>query len=78
METVEQQIATWMVSQIEHHGMMYQSDVIAHVKAAYGEQYVSVNENGNESLSKEIKIAFRKQHRGRIAWDRDGFFWAWT
>ena len=58
METMEQQIAQWMVSQIEHNGMMHQSDVIAHVKANFGEQYVFVNENGNESLSKRSKKHF--------------------
>jgi len=29
-------------------------------------------------LSKDVKKAFRKLHGGRIAWDRDGFMWAWT
>ncbi len=78
METTEQQVAEWMVQEIRFKGMLYQSEAIEYVKTHFGEQFVFVNENGNASLSKEVKKAFRKLHRGRIAWDRDAFFWAWT
>lgn len=76
--TTERQIAEWMVNEIKNRGMLRQEEAIAHVKEHFGEQYIFVNENGNVSLEKEVKKAFRKLHRGRIAWDRDGFFWAWT
>ncbi|TCM89090.1 hypothetical protein EV294_11331 [Paenibacillus sp. BK033] len=76
--TTEQQIAEWMVNEIKFRGMMRQEEAIEHVKRHFGEQYIFVNENGNVSLEKEVKKAFRKLHKGRIAWDRDGFFWAWT
>lgn len=76
--TTEQRIAEWMIEQIQNQGTLKQEDAIAYVRAQYGEAYVFTSENGNVSLSKEIKKAFRKQHGGRIAWDRDGFFWAWT
>lgn len=76
--TTEQRIAEWMVNEIKFRGMLRQEEAIEHVKQHFGEQYIFVNENGNASLEKEVKKAFRKQHRGRIAWDRDGFFWAWT
>ncbi|WP_046225952.1 DUF6953 family protein [Paenibacillus dauci] len=76
--TTEQQIAEWMVNQIREQGVLKQEDAIAHVRAQYGEQYLFTSESGNISLDKEIKKAFRKSHGGRVAWDRDGFFWAWT
>ncbi|GLX67214.1 DUF6953 family protein [Paenibacillus glycanilyticus] len=76
--TTEQQIAEWMVHEIKNRGNLRQEEAIAHVKEHFGEQYIFVNENGNASLEKEVKKAFRKLHKGRIAWDRDGFFWAWT
>ncbi|MUT64802.1 hypothetical protein [Paenibacillus sp. NEAU-GSW1] len=78
METTEQAIAEWMVSEIKFKGMLHQADAIEYVKSQFGEQFVFVNENGNPSLSKEVKKAFRKLHKGKVAWDRDGFFWAWT
>lgn len=78
MEVTAQQVAEWMVNEIRFRGSLYQTDAIEYVKANFGEHFVFVNENGNASLSKEVKKAFRKLHGGRIAWDRDGFFWAWT
>ncbi|MFD1176505.1 DUF6953 family protein [Paenibacillus puldeungensis] len=78
MEVTAQQVSEWMVKEIRLKGSLYQTDAIEYVKANFGEQFVFVNENGNASLSKEVKKAFRKLHGGRIAWDRDGFFWAWT
>lgn len=78
MEVTAQEVAEWMVKEIRSTGTLYQTDAIEYVKSHFGEQFVFVNENGNTSLSKEVKKAFRKHHGGRIAWDRDGFFWAWT
>lgn len=78
MEPTAQDVAEWMVKEIRFTGTLHQSAAIEYVKANFGEQFVFVNENGNASLSKEVKKAFRKLHGGRIAWDRDGFLWAWT
>ncbi|MBU5673628.1 DUF6953 family protein [Paenibacillus brevis] len=78
MEVTAQEVAEWMVKEIRFRGSLYQTDAIDYVKTRFGEQFVFVNEIGNASLSKEVKKAFRKLHGGRIAWDRDGFFWAWT
>lgn len=72
------EVAAWMVNTIKESGKLQQVDAIAYVRAHFGEEHVFVNENGNASLSKEVKKAFRKLHAGRIAWERDGFFWAWT
>lgn len=76
--TTEQRIAEWMVNEIKFRGILRQEEAIEHVRENFGEEYVIVNENGNASLSKEVKKAFRKLHGGRVAWDRDGFFWGWT
>lgn len=67
-----------MVSEIRFRGMLRQEEAIAHIRSQYGEEFIFVNENGNPSLEKEVRKAFRKHHEGRVAWDRDGFFWAWT
>ncbi|GIP24264.1 hypothetical protein [Paenibacillus sp. J22TS3] len=78
MESSEQQIAEWMIQEIRQRGILRQEEAIEYVRSHFGEQYVFRNENGNVSLAKEVRNAFRKQHGGRVAWDRDGFFWAWT
>lgn len=77
-EFTAQDVAEWMVKEIKFRGILSQSDAIAYVRANFGEAFVFVNENGNASLDKEVKKAFRKLHGGKVAWDRDGFFWGWT
>jgi hypothetical protein len=78
VEITAQEVAEWMVKEIRFTGTLHQTAAIEYVKANFGEEFVFVNENGNASLSKEVKKAFRKLHGGRVAWDRDGFLWAWT
>ncbi|ANE46908.1 integron gene cassette protein [Paenibacillus swuensis] len=78
MNYTAQEVAEWMVKEIQFKGTLQQEEAIAYVKTHFGEQHVFVNERGNTSLTKEVKSAFRKLHRGKVAWDRDGFFWAWT
>lgn len=73
-----EEIAQWMLSELIEQGMLRQEDVVSHIKALYGVQYLYVNEAGHTSIDKEVKKRFKKLHNGRAAWDRDGFFWAWT
>jgi hypothetical protein len=67
-----------MLNELKSTGILYQSDAVRYIKSNFGEAFVYVNENGNESISKEVKKAFKKLHGGKAAWERDGFFWGWT
>ncbi|MFD2614775.1 DUF6953 family protein [Paenibacillus gansuensis] len=78
MESVQQEIAEWMYRKVEYAGILRQEEVLEHILISYGESFIYVNENGNRSIDKEVKKRFKKLHKGRVAWDRDGFFWAWT
>ena len=78
MEATAQEVAEWMVKEIRFRGILSQTDAIAYIRENFGDTFVFVNENGNPSLSKDVKKAFRKLHGGRVAWDRDAFFWGWT
>ncbi len=78
MENSSQDIAEWMLEELREIGTLHQETVVAYIKEHYGEQYLYTNENGNLSIDKEVKKLFKKIHRGKAAWDRDGFFWAWT
>jgi hypothetical protein len=71
-------VAEWMINEVKFAGILYQSDAVERIKANFGEHFIYVNENGNPSISKDVKKTFKKLHGGRVAWDRDGFFWGWT
>jgi hypothetical protein len=78
MEVTPDAVAEWMIEEVRFTGILYQSDAVERIKSKFGEHFIYVNENGNPSISKEVKKAFKKLHKGRVAWDRDGFFWGWT
>ena len=67
MEKTAQEVAEWMVQEIKFTGTLQQEAAIEYVRSNFGEEFVFVNENGNSSLSKEVKKAFRKLHGGKIA-----------
>ena len=73
-----EEIAQWMLSEVKEKGMLRQEDVVAYIQEHYGNQYLYINEVGHTSIDKEVKKIYKKLHNGRVAWDRDGFFWAWT
>lgn len=58
MEKTAQDVAEWMVGEIKFTGTLRQEAAIEYVRANFGEQFVFVNENGNASLSKEVKRHF--------------------
>lgn len=78
VENTVNEIAEWMFNEVKSSGTLYQTDAVNYIINHYGETYIYVNENGNQSISKDVKKAFKKLHAGRAAWERDSFFWAWT
>ncbi len=78
MEFTEDQVAEWMLNELKDSGKLVQPEAVKHISEKFGAPFIYVNDNGNQSISKEVKKAFKKLHAGRAAWDRDGFFWYWT
>ncbi|SDD93177.1 hypothetical protein SAMN02799630_03061 [Paenibacillus sp. UNCCL117] len=79
MTTVSaEQVAHWMLEEVRNRGILHQTQAVAHIREHFGESFIYINDNGHESIDKEVKKLFKKMHRGRVAWDRDGFFWGWT
>ena len=78
MEWSAEQVAEWMHTEVRSSGKLVQTEAVSHITEHFGEQFIYVNDNGNPSISKDVKKAFKKLHAGKAAWDRDGFFWYWT
>lgn len=78
LDTGAHEVAEWMVKELRFAGILHQEKAVSYIKEHFGAQFIYTNENGNESIDKEVKKAFRKLHNGKAAWDRDGFFWGWT
>ncbi|WP_341282865.1 hypothetical protein [Paenibacillus sp. FSL H8-0537] len=78
MSHTAQDVADWMLGELKFAGILHQEKAVAHITEHFGEQFIYVNEQGNTSIDKEVKKAFKKGHGGKAAWDREGFFWGWT
>jgi hypothetical protein len=77
MEFSANEVAEWMLKEVKSSGILYQKDAVDYIMKNFGESFIYVNENGNQAISKEVKKIFKKLHRGKAAWERDGFFWGW-
>lgn len=78
MEVSANEVAEWMFNELKNAGILHQKDAVDYIQSNFGEQFIFINENGNETIDKEVKKAFRKLHGGKAAWERDGFFWGWS
>ncbi|MEK8131018.1 hypothetical protein WMW72_24230 [Paenibacillus filicis] len=73
-----EQVAQWMLDEVKNAGILHQTQAVAYIRENFGEGFIYINDNGHESIDKEVKKLFKKMHKGRVAWDRDAFFWGWT
>ncbi|MCR8643474.1 hypothetical protein NV379_12505 [Paenibacillus sp. N1-5-1-14] len=78
MDYTAQEVAQWMLDQVKSAGILHQADAVEYIRTNFGESFIYVNDNGNQAIDKEVKKVFKKMHRGRAAWERDGFFWGWS
>ncbi|MBP1990597.1 DUF6953 family protein [Paenibacillus eucommiae] len=77
MDFTANEVAEWMFNEVKSAGILYQKDAVSYITANFGEAFIYISENGNQTISKEVKKVFKKLHGGRAAWERDGFFWGW-
>jgi len=78
MAATAEEVAQWMLNELMNKGILHQKEATDYIASHYGESFLYVNDNGNLSIGKDVKKAFRKLHKGRAAWERDGFFWGWA
>ena len=70
-----QDVADWMMQQIEAAPYVYQETIVYKIKRQFGEEFVYTNENGNLAISREVLKTFRKLSEGRVVWERSDRSW---
>jgi hypothetical protein len=78
LKATADEVANWMLGELRFSGVLYQAEAVRSIKDKFGESFIYVNDQGHESIDKEVKKAFKKLHGGKAAWDRDAFYWGWT
>ena len=70
-----QEIATWMLKELERANELYQEDVVYEIASQFGNEFAYDNENGNLAIRKDILAAFRKLTGDSVIWVRGERYW---
>ena len=68
-------IATWMLSQIDKHGCIYQDDVVDYLVKTRNECFLRENSDGNLVVGRAVLDAFRKLTESTVVWVKPDFYW---
>ncbi|MDD2325038.1 MAG: hypothetical protein PHW63_03370 [Alphaproteobacteria bacterium] len=71
----DNEVATWMLQQIQEKKHLYQEMAVYHIRKLFGEQFSYTNENGNFAISKGVLSAFRKLSGDSVVWERGERMW---
>jgi hypothetical protein len=70
-----EEVAGWMLANIERDGCVYQDDVVDMLTKNDGEQLLRENADGNLVLSKPVLDAFMKVSVPAIVWVKPERYW---
>jgi hypothetical protein len=70
-----EEIADWMVQQLNSIGWLKQSRVAVLILTKFGDKYVYRNKNRNWAINKDILDAFRKKTPDNVVWSRSRQEW---
>lgn len=73
--TTPEQIAQWMLEQLEREKYLYQSVVVFDISEKFGDEFTTINENGNMAIRKDILTKFRKLTGDSVIWERGQKLW---
>ncbi len=73
--TIHQKAAQWMMDEINQAGSLKQEAAAHHLNDNFGGGCIEQTEFGNPSISKKVRDAFKKLHRGTVGWDEENMAW---
>lgn len=64
------EVAQWMIDQLMKDKVLYQAQIVNEISEKFQPDYTYVNNNGNLSISEEVRKEFRKMGKGKgVIWD---------
>jgi hypothetical protein len=69
------EIASWMLAQIELHGCIYQDDVVDFLTRSKADDLLRENSDGNVVLSKEVLNEFKALTELNVVWVKPDRYW---
>jgi len=69
------EVARWMVEQMEGDQYMYQEVVVYEIASRFGDQFTYDNDNGNLAIGKDVLKEFRRLTKDTVVWLRGERAW---
>lgn len=61
-------VAKWMIKELDNQEILYPEWAVWEIQELFGDNFVSENENGNLSISKNVLKEFRKLTEREVVW----------
>lgn len=74
-KTIYQQAAQWMFDEINQTGLLKQEAAAHYINDSFGGDCIEKSEFGNPSISKNVRDAFKRLHRGSVGWQEEDKAW---
>jgi len=75
MQSTPNNVATWMMGELEQRDIIYQMEIVSQIGAKFGDAFTYTNDNGNLAIDKVVLKEFKKLHGGNAVWDRHDRSW---
>lgn len=71
------EVAGWMLTQVEKSGCIYQDDVVDYLVKADAEKLLRENSDGNLVIGRAVLDAFKAITETTIVWVKADRYWRW-
>lgn len=71
------EIASWMLTQVEGQGCIYQDDVVDYLVKADAEELLRENNDGNLVVGRAVLEAFKAITETTVVWVKPDRYWRW-
>ena len=68
-------VAQWMLDELEHDGTLYQEVAVSEIEKRFGVEFTPSNENGNQSVRRDVLKVFRQISGESVVWERGERLW---
>jgi len=75
MATTPDDVAKWMLGELQREKYLYQETVVYDIESKFGKDFVYLNDNGNLAISRKILSAFKKLTGDSVIWERAERMW---
>ena len=73
--TTPEQVAQWMLDQLEREKYLYQNTVVFEIAEQFGESFTTINDNGNMAIRRDVLAKFKKLTGDSVIWERGERLW---